>query len=184
LPGGITDQPPLAGLDTLGNHWQTASYESLVPRAVTGRLPLTSLRRWMITISNDEAHSLGGTSPRLFGKSNMCLKITYVLLPYNTFRRQQQKKRPIILTNNRNNCDPSNSFARLQVPFLFPIPDELLCQMYMMFMRKFTRDIPLKATLNIHAGLYWIRLLNMAMVYHVETLVQMPLVLKQLGNKD
>ncbi|TKY56163.1 ATPase family AAA domain-containing protein 5 [Spatholobus suberectus] len=101
----------------------------------------------LITISDDEAHSLGGASPRLHDKSNVFTRDSVqtliliedvdILFPEDRGciaaiqHISETAKGPIILTSNSNNAGLPDSFARLHVSFSLPLPDELLCHMYM-----------------------------------------------------
>ncbi|XP_020211391.1 uncharacterized protein LOC109796146 isoform X2 [Cajanus cajan] len=100
-----------------------------------------------IIISDDEAHSPGGTSPRLHGKCDVLTSDSVqslilfedvdILFPEDSgciaaIRHiSETAKGPIILTTNSNNAGLPVSFARLHISFSLPLPDELLCHMYM-----------------------------------------------------
>ncbi|KAH1100362.1 hypothetical protein GYH30_035498 [Glycine max] len=106
----------------------------------------------MITISNDEARSHGGISPRLHGKSNVftCGSVQTLILVEDVDMLfledrgciaaiqhiSETAKGPIILTSN-------NSFARLHVSFSLPLLDELLSHMYMVCVTEELNNNPL-----------------------------------------
>ncbi|XP_061341920.1 uncharacterized protein LOC133288219 isoform X2 [Gastrolobium bilobum] len=101
----------------------------------------------LITISNDGGHSPGGTSERFHGQNNaftfdnvqtlILVEDVDILFPEDRGclaaiqHIAETAKGPIILTSNSNNAGLPDNFVRLHVSFSLPLPDELLCHLYM-----------------------------------------------------
>ncbi|XP_045830121.1 uncharacterized protein LOC123921561 isoform X2 [Trifolium pratense] len=100
----------------------------------------------MITISDDGAHSPGGTSQKLYDTNNA---LTYdsmqtlilvedvdILFPEDRGciaaiqHIAETAKGPIILTSNSKNAGLPINLCRLHVSFSLPLPDELLCHLF------------------------------------------------------
>ncbi|XP_019438576.1 PREDICTED: uncharacterized protein LOC109344305 isoform X2 [Lupinus angustifolius] len=97
----------------------------------------------LITVSDDEAHNLCGTSQKLLGKNNVFAVQTLILVEEIDILFPEDRgciaaiqqiaetaRGPIILTSNSDNHGLPDSFDRLHVSFSLPSPKELLCHLY------------------------------------------------------
>ncbi|KAJ1388107.1 P-loop containing nucleoside triphosphate hydrolase [Sesbania bispinosa] len=100
----------------------------------------------LITISDDEAHSPGGTSQKLLGKNNViaCDKVQTLILVEDVDilfpedrgciaaiqQIAETARGPIILTSNCDNPGLPDNFDKLHISFSMPTPKELLCHLY------------------------------------------------------
>ncbi|XP_027190964.1 uncharacterized protein [Cicer arietinum] len=100
----------------------------------------------LITVSDDEAHSPGGTSQKLLGKNNVvaCDKVQTLILVEDVDilfpedrgciaaiqQIAETARGPIILTSNSDDPGLPDNFDKLHVSFLLPSPKELLCHLY------------------------------------------------------
>ncbi|WJX10250.1 hypothetical protein P8452_00995 [Trifolium repens] len=100
----------------------------------------------MITVSDDGAHSPGGTSQKLLDTNNaltsnsvqtlILVEDVDILFPEDRGciaaiqHIAETAKGPIILTSNSKNAGLPINFCRLHVSFSLPLPDELLCHLF------------------------------------------------------
>ncbi|XP_012570633.1 uncharacterized protein [Cicer arietinum] len=101
----------------------------------------------MITISDDEDHSPSGTSQKLHDINNALTSDTVqtlilvedvdILFPEDRGciaaiqHIAETAKGPIILTSNSKNAGLPDKFLRQHISFSLPLPDELLCHLFM-----------------------------------------------------